>query len=90
MCDCLNCVQYCNIPLFLIREINQPSSSIYKHRETGDELAEALTSGDVDLSKPSGRAREVRQYGRHLPARGLLPIRSLGGYKAHEDTYMKG
>lgn len=71
------------------RDLFQPKSTIYRNPETGEKLADSLTSGDFDQSHASGKNREVRQYKRNLPARGVLSVRSLGGYKSHEDNFMK-
>lgn len=72
------------------RELYQPVSSIYRNPETGKDMPESLTSGDFDQTRPSNRSREVRQFQRHLPSRGTLSVRSLGGHKAHEGNFMKG
>lgn len=72
------------------REIFTPKSTIYPAPESGPGLSETLTSGDFDQSRPSGRMRELRPFVRHQPARGVLPVRSLGGHKAHEGCFMKG
>ena len=66
-----------------------PLSTIYEEPEVGEGLAERLTSGEFDKSKPSGRSKEVRPYNRHLPLRGFQRIRELGGYKPRETNYMK-
>ena len=68
-------------------DMYQPKSTIYQPSEF--EPAERLTSGEFDMSTASARCKEVRRYERHLPARGQLNVRSLGGYKYNEGTFEK-
>ena len=62
-----------------------PSSAIYRSPEVGEGLSDSL----FDRVEGSSKRKEVRPFRKHVPARGTLPIRSLGGYRANESDYQK-
>jgi len=82
-----------NIPsecLNLFRKLYTPTSTIYHAPEIDKGLSDRLTSSQFDLSKPSGKNKELKPHGRNDAPRGQGRVRAIGGHKTREYLFYKG
>lgn len=72
------------------RKLYTPTSTIYHAPEIDKGLSDRLTSSQFDLSKPSGKNKELKPHGRNDAPRGQGRVRAIGGHKTREYLFYKG